>query len=218
MASIEDLIATLSGGLHAGQQGNDLRDLHAKLASTINNPVPHPHYRPDPPTSTGVSGPLPPPAPASSWNTPPPNTGFLFSTSPLFKGGGTGGGGGGGGGASGGYENGGGAGAGGGNWSVPMPNGGSSLSGRPIQALNGQASHQAESDRLYGGAGVGENGRGGEGQGQGPAEAQDRPYHAAVLPIRASPKDTGGFAEDAFKPLWEGEERQQWNGFQQKER
>jgi hypothetical protein len=31
MASMEDLIATISGGLHAGQQGNDLKDLHVSV-------------------------------------------------------------------------------------------------------------------------------------------------------------------------------------------
>ena len=28
MASMDDLIATISGGLHAGQNGSDLKDLH----------------------------------------------------------------------------------------------------------------------------------------------------------------------------------------------
>lgn len=32
---------------------------------------------------------------------------------------------------------------------------------------------------------------------------QDRPYHAEVLPERASPAKTDGFADDAFKPIWE---------------
>jgi hypothetical protein len=35
------------------------------------------------------------------------------------------------------------------------------------------------------------------------------PYHANVLPVKASPKETGGFADDAFKPLWEGSAQKQ---------
>lgn len=35
MASIEDLIATISGGLHAGQQGNDIRDLHVSFSRRL---------------------------------------------------------------------------------------------------------------------------------------------------------------------------------------
>lgn len=31
---------------------------------------------------------------------------------------------------------------------------------------------------------------------------RERPYHANVLPVKASPKDTGGFEQDAFRPLW----------------
>ncbi|KAK8858542.1 hypothetical protein IAR55_002771 [Kwoniella newhampshirensis] len=186
MASMEDLIATISGGLHAGPQGNDLRDLQATLAQTL-NPVPHPHYRPIPPpnaSSTSSTGPLPPPAPASSWNTPPLNTGYLFSSSPTPKsfaragspcgvsayGGGSG---------TTKHDSG---------FSVPMPNGGS-ISGsgpRPIQEMPQQE-----------------------------AEAEQRPYHAAVLPVKASPKDTGGFKDDAFKPLWDGKEKQPWSGFMQ---
>lgn len=38
MASIEDLIATISGGLHAGQQGNDIRDLHVSFLARF--PIP----------------------------------------------------------------------------------------------------------------------------------------------------------------------------------
>lgn len=33
-------------------------------------------------------------------------------------------------------------------------------------------------------------------------EGNNIPYHASVLPMKASPKDTGGFGDDAFKPLW----------------
>lgn len=38
MASIEDLIATISGGLHAGQQGNDIRDLHVSFSRPASQP------------------------------------------------------------------------------------------------------------------------------------------------------------------------------------
>lgn len=39
--------------------------------------------------------------------------------------------------------------------------------------------------------------------GNGNANGQERPYHAEVLPERASPAKTDGFADDAFKPIWE---------------
>lgn len=39
MASIEDLIATISGGLHAGQQGNDIRDLHVSFLARFPTPT-----------------------------------------------------------------------------------------------------------------------------------------------------------------------------------
>lgn len=44
------------------------------------------------------------------------------------------------------------------------------------------------------------------------------PYHATVLPVRASPKETGGFGDDAFKPLWRKEAEGGWNGFGQERR
>lgn len=255
MASIEDLIATISGGLHAGQQGNDIRDLHvsfsrrlptlphlpnffcfpispstthcknneqptstdstppwlflqAKLAQTINNPLPPPVHRPIPPcTATAVSAPgMPPPAPASSWNTPPPNTSFLFSTSPLSKINGAGPGGG-----SAGRENrsfevahhvseG---------WSLPMSdNASTNFTGRPLQSIvpnNNQPREEGQWSRHRNQEFTGD-------------EPEDRPYHASVLPIKASPKDTGGFAEDAFKPLWEDPEKDQWQGFKTQNR
>lgn len=31
MASMEDLIATINGGMHVGQQGSDLKDLHVRF-------------------------------------------------------------------------------------------------------------------------------------------------------------------------------------------
>lgn len=70
-ASMDDLIATISSGMHVGQQANDLAELHAKLAQTLqHNTKP---TRPIPPTTktTGPhssDGPAPPPAPVSSWN------------------------------------------------------------------------------------------------------------------------------------------------------
>lgn len=39
--------------------------------------------------------------------------------------------------------------------------------------------------------------------------AEQIPYHASVLPVKASPKETGGFGDDAFKPLWEGSTQKQ---------
>ena len=38
-------------------------------------------------------------------------------------------------------------------------------------------------------------------------------HHASVLPVRASPKETSGFANDAFKPLWQKERESGWDGF-----
>ncbi|WVR06321.1 hypothetical protein IAU60_003351 [Kwoniella sp. DSM 27419] len=200
MASMEDLIAAINGDLHAGKQGDDLRDLHAKLSQTLNNPIPHSHYRPIPPpsTATGPSGPLPPPAPASSWNTPPPNS-FLFSSSPhasrsAQKGFNT--------------NNASSSSSSGpaskreSGFSVPMPN--------TIQ-------EQDERGQTYGGE---QQRREDEQQRsayqrQQREELEERPYHASVLPIRASPKETGGFTDDAFKPLWNERDREQWGGFRQ---
>ena len=48
--------------------------------------------------------------------------------------------------------------------------------------------------------------QGGQGAGAGGGE-ETIPYHADVLPIKASPKDTGGFGDDAFKPLWQNGEK-----------
>ncbi|ODO10136.1 hypothetical protein I350_02364 [Cryptococcus amylolentus CBS 6273] len=226
------LIATLNG-VHAGKQGNDIRELHAKLSQTINHPIQPPIYRPIPP-STSISNSIastgmPPPAPASSWNTPPPNTGFFLSGSPLGGVNGEGGfhptgGGMGTNGVNGGFgfgdneeEVGGAEGA----WpSVPLPN----------RAFAPQPAYPSDSQNQYpsnpyptgeplnhsngpgaGGGGATDVGAGGQ---QGAME-EERPYHAAVLPVKASPKDTGGFTEDAFKPLLESSERDQWGGFRQ---
>ncbi|KAL7423138.1 3-keto-steroid reductase [Cryptotrichosporon argae] len=86
MASMDDLIATISGGMHVGQQANDLKDLHAKLQQTLQPP---PAYRPIHPYAAGSpsassaaasSGPQPPPAPPSSWNeSAPAGNAHLFS-------------------------------------------------------------------------------------------------------------------------------------------
>ncbi|ORX40086.1 hypothetical protein BD324DRAFT_256476 [Kockovaella imperatae] len=65
MASMEDLVATMRGGLHV-ERGNDLQELQNKLAQTL-NPVKAP-YRPIPPTSLSPNTSTIPPAPASSWN------------------------------------------------------------------------------------------------------------------------------------------------------
>ena len=45
------------------------------------------------------------------------------------------------------------------------------------------------------------------------SDEQQIPYHANVLPVKASPKDTGGFGNDAFKPIWEGDEKQKRTSF-----
>lgn len=37
MASMEDLIATISGGMHVGQQANDLKDLQVRLTSLFHS-------------------------------------------------------------------------------------------------------------------------------------------------------------------------------------
>ncbi|WWD04903.1 hypothetical protein V865_002974 [Kwoniella europaea PYCC6329] len=182
MASMDDLLATFNHDLRAGPQGNDLRDLHAKLAQTLNNPIPYQHHRPIPPpapstSSTGTgAGPLPPPAPASSWNTPPPNTSFLFSSSPQPK-----------------------------SFTKGFPP--SSSSSNPnVKRESGffpttiperdETSHQSQQ--------ANEN------------VNEERPYHASVLPVKADPKETNGFTEDAFRPIWDGKSQDQWSGFKQK--
>lgn len=104
MASMEDLISTLSD-VHAGQKGNDLRDLRvsiparrsdallltsqAKLTQTLQPSFPS--FRPVPPPTNpyaigdnAAAGPMPPPAPVSSWNSPPPMGAYLgHGTSPV---------------------------------------------------------------------------------------------------------------------------------------
>ncbi|WVQ73234.1 hypothetical protein IAR50_002800 [Cryptococcus sp. DSM 104548] len=228
MASIEDLIATLNG-VHAGKQGNDIRELHAKLSQTINHPIQPPIYRPVPPSTSNsnsiAAAGMPPPAPASSWNTPPPNTGFFLSGSPL---GGVNG--------EGGFHptGGGGPGANGerfgyggreeneveGTWpSVPLPN--RAFAQQPAYPSNSQYQYPSNPfppgeplNHMNGDTGGGGANDGGTGVQQEGME-EDRPYHAAVLPVKASPKDTGGFTEDAFKPLWESSGRDQWGGFRQ---
>ncbi|WRT67744.1 uncharacterized protein IL334_004716 [Kwoniella shivajii] len=187
MASMDDLLASLSGDLHAGPKGNDLRDLHAKLTSTLNNSIPHIHHRPIPPPATSITssvgGPLPPPAPASSWNTPPPNTGFLFSSSPQPKSF---------------------------NKISSSPNNYNNISKKEKGFVPTTIQERDERDQSF------QNQSQSQGQGQGNGNGQeDRPYHASVLPIKASPKETPGFAEDAFRPIWDGQERNQWNGFKQ---
>ncbi|OCF33457.1 hypothetical protein I317_04140 [Kwoniella heveanensis CBS 569] len=206
MASMDDLLATFSRDLHAGQTGDDLKDLHAKLAQTLSNPAPHQQYRPIPPpsgsTSSTASGPLPPPAPASSWNTPPPNS-LLFSSSPnafarAFQ------------------QN-----QSNHNYGNGSGNGSSSSSSSPakresgfvpmsqvIQEQDERAATATNDDR--------QNQHQQQDNGQNSSSSSNKPYHADVLPIRASPKDTGGFSNDAFKPLWEEKDRQQWNGFKQR--
>ncbi|WVQ96700.1 hypothetical protein IAU59_003807 [Kwoniella sp. CBS 9459] len=194
MASMDDLLATFSRDLHAGQTGDDLKDLHAKLAQTLTNPAPHQQYRPIPPppagsTSSTSSGPLPPPAPASSWNTPPPNS-LLFSSSPnafarAFQ------------------QN-----------QANHGNGSGSSSTSPAKRESGFVPmSQAIQEQDERAANNEQSNHQNMHQHQG--EESNKPYHADVLPIKASPKDTGGFANDAFKPLWEEKDRQQWNRFKQ---
>ncbi|WOO77344.1 uncharacterized protein LOC62_01G000934 [Vanrija pseudolonga] len=82
MASMDDLIATINGGMHVGQQSGDLKELHAKLTQTLHQPSLN-HYRPIPPaTSQGPhdSEPVPPPAPVSSWNEPAQPAAHLLSS------------------------------------------------------------------------------------------------------------------------------------------
>jgi hypothetical protein len=49
--------------------------------------------------------------------------------------------------------------------------------------------------------------------GQNDRDRRERPYHAEVLPVKASPVNTNGFAEDAFKPLWSSAQPKQNGGF-----
>ncbi|WWC88594.1 uncharacterized protein L201_003506 [Kwoniella dendrophila CBS 6074] len=211
MASMDDLMATFSHDLRAGPQGNDLRDLHAKLAQTLNNPIPYQQHRPIPPpaistTSSGYGGgngvPLPPPAPASSWNTPPPGTGFLFSSSPQPKS----------------FSKG---------FVLPSPSSSSSNNnnnnqnggGVPYPQFNntsGNNSYKKESGfaPIPFPTTIPERAENLEQLDEG--EDMDRPYHTSVLPVKASPKETTGFVEDAFRPIWDDKQKDQWSGFKQK--
>ncbi|GFZ45230.1 hypothetical protein JCM24511_02956 [Saitozyma sp. JCM 24511] len=228
MASMEDLIATISGGLHAGQQGNDLKDLHAKLAQTLHPSIPPQPYRPSAPLGASPAhstGPMPPPAPASSWNSPPPS-GYLsglnglnglnaLGGSPSF------------------------ASLGSGSPSGRQPafvgqrETGFAVSPKPNNgAVQGHAQGQGQGQgQGVDGVGAeipaprpaqfgrerdiatGNGGANGNGYGVNGAEASGIPYHSAVLPSRASPKDTGGFDEDAFRPLWNEEDAKSWEAF-----
>ncbi|ORY31360.1 hypothetical protein BCR39DRAFT_558149 [Naematelia encephala] len=124
MASMEDLVSTLSGGAHIGKQANELQDLH---------------------------GPLPPPAPASSWNDPAPPSSFdLSSTSAWLAGSGN----------------------------SPRQGPATGFMGKRETGFSVPPPKHEQSQT-------------------------GMPYHASVLPVKASPKDTGGFDGDAFKPLWE---------------
>lgn len=190
----------------------DLADLQAKLQQAIPS---QPYYRPIPPTSSSSTipphsnGPLPPPAPASSWNSPPVMTGrdqnlgggfgfgnafnngggspssrqpgaFGTGTSPLRQGGW------GGFGQNGAGGSGSGSGSGGQWQNQPKSQNGNGAGGVPSpKALPANGGR-----RLRSHGAVEEDG--------------ERPYHNNVLPVKAGPKDTGGFDQDAFRPLWAG--------------
>ncbi|WWC62573.1 uncharacterized protein I303_105170 [Kwoniella dejecticola CBS 10117] len=192
MASMDDLLATFSKDLR-GEQGDNIRDLQAKLAQTLNNPIPYQQHRPIPPpavstTSNNGGGPfIPPPAPASSWNTPPAGTQFLFSSSPQPKS----------------FSKG----------FLPSPSNGNSTLTASMKKDSGflpttiperdeRPSNRNHNDHSYEDDDLDDNG--------------NRPYHASVLPVEASPKETNGFVEDAFRPIWDGKEKDQWSGFKQK--
>lgn len=186
MASMDDLIATINGGLHAGQNGNDLKDLHAKLAQTLQ--ATKAPYRPIPPPTitspASANGPLPPPAPASSWNDSlaSPSSGQFsgLSSSPY---------------ATRAQQS---ANAWGGMGNSPRQGGAGMFQAAkketgfsippPKNQSNGSShsynSNNSSSNRPQNG------------------EGNKIPYHASVLPMKASPKDTGGFGDDAFKSLW----------------
>nr|XP_019012774.1 uncharacterized protein I206_02270 [Kwoniella pini CBS 10737]OCF51555.1 hypothetical protein I206_02270 [Kwoniella pini CBS 10737] len=159
----------------------------AKLAQTLNNPMPYQQHRPIPPPAVSTAsnsnngGPfVPPPAPASSWNTPPPGTQFLFSSSPQPKS----------------FQK--------GFLSSSSSNNNNNTSNGGLKKDSGflpttiperderSSNYQYENDEV------------------------NRPYHASVLPVKASPKETNGFVDDAFRPIWDGREKDQWSGFKQK--
>lgn len=164
---MDDLVATISNGMHVGQQANDLKELHAKLAQTLQQPTTRPGYAQIPSTSgPHSSGPMPPPAPASSWNEAPANV-------PVLSG-----------------------------WT-------SGLGNSPRQVTNhfasiGSAAGNATSAAPVAFVGQRETG----------FAAPERPHHNTVLPADASPHETVGFAQDAFRPLWEAEGKPAaWKGF-----
>lgn len=198
----------------------------AKLAQTLHPSIPPQPYRPSAPPGASPAhstGPMPPPAPASSWNSPPPS-GYLsglnglnglnaLGGSPSF------------------------ASLGSGSPSGRQPafvgqrETGFAVSPKPNNgAVQGHAQGQGQGQ---GGDGVGaeipaprpaqfgrerdiatgNGGANGNGYGVNGAEASGIPYHSAVLPSGASPKDTGGFDEDAFRPLWNEEDAKSWEAF-----
>lgn len=167
-ASMDDLIATINGGMHVGQQASDLKELHAALAQTLQNA--RPSQRPIPPTTKlgpHSDGPVPPPAPVSSWN--------------------------------------------------------DAVSPQPVHLLSGNAGWSGgmgNSPRQVGApavaptTGVQFTGKRTTGFTPPPAEGNGaRPHHDDVLPSNASPVDTGGFAQDAFRPLWDKQPKSPYQGF-----
>lgn len=164
---MDDLIATINGGMHVGEQASDLKELHAALAQTLQNP--RPAQRPIPPTTTTKlgphsDGPVPPPAPVSSWNDAvSPQPVHLLSSNA---------------------------------WTGGMGN-------SPRQVGTAQAPAPS---------GVAFTGKRTTGFTPPPTEAA-RPHHEEVLPSNASPIDTGGFAQDAFRPLWDKQPKSPYQGF-----
>lgn len=174
---MDDLIATINGGMHVGQQANDLKELHAKLAQTLQATA-RPAQRPIPPTTKlpgphSAEGPAPPPAPVSSWND-------AVSPQPVHL-------------LSGNAN----------AWSGGMGN-------SPRQVASAMPMAPVAN------SGVPFTGKRTTGFTPPPADAArpaHRPHHDDVLPSNASPVDTGGFAQDAFRPLWDKQQKSAYQGF-----
>jgi hypothetical protein len=83
----------------------------------------------------------------------------------------------------------------------------------PIQVSNTTAS-SGFSSTVTGPATVPFTGRRETGFSPGPEveRGSERPHHS-VLPANASPAETVGFANDAFRPLWDKQPKSPWAGF-----
>ncbi|BEI86694.1 hypothetical protein CcaverHIS002_0700400 [Cutaneotrichosporon cavernicola] len=167
-ASMDDLVSTLNGSMHVGQQAADLKELHAALAQTLQQPRVAQTQRPIPPTTKlgpHSDGPVPPPAPVSSWND-------AVSPQPIHL-------------------------LSGNNWTGGMGN-------SPRQVTTAIQQAPINNVQFTGKRTTGFTP---------PPPSEKRPHHDDVLPNNASPRETTGFAQDAFRPLWDKQPQSPYHGF-----